>query len=150
MPGQILWLDNDPAYVEPFVETLTDEGFGVKVTATVTEAEKELKENKYDLLLLDVMIPSVSPEEEMRYQPAVTELGNKTGYLFYLTNKDFFEKNGMRVLIMTVRLDKAIMDEFVKAGLSRNNFATKYDLRDANVFLAKIQDILSAPRPAVA
>jgi hypothetical protein len=122
----------------------------VKVVATVTDAEKELRGSKFDLLLLDVMIPSVGPEEEERYQPAVTELGTKTGYLFYLTNKELLEKSGMRVLVMTVRLDKTIMDEFVKAGLPRHNFATKYDLRDANDFLSKIQKLLSEPQPAAA
>ncbi|HEV7683068.1 MAG TPA: response regulator [Pyrinomonadaceae bacterium] len=146
MAKRILWLDNDPAYLEPFIETLTDEGYEVDVVATVAEAEQCLADNKYDLLLLDVMIPTTNAQEEERYDPNLTKLGYKTGFLFYVLNKALFLRSGIRVLIMTVRLDRAIMDEFVNAGLERTHFATKYDLRDANVFLAKIQSILGEPK----
>lgn len=150
MPKQILWLDNDSDYLEPYVETLTDEGFQVTVASTITEAEKALGESRFDLMLLDVMIPTVSDEEEKVYRPQVTDLGNKTGLLVYRNYKDLFRKAGTPVLVMTVRLDKPIMDEFIKAGLPSDRFATKYDLRDVNVFLEKVQSILDEPLPAAA
>ena len=150
MPKQILWLDNDPDYLEPYVETLTDEGFQVTVASTITEAEKALRESRFDLMLLDVMIPTVSAEEEKAYLPQVTDLGNKTGLLFYRNYKELFRKAKTHVLVMTVRLDKPIMDEFIKAGLPSDRFATKYDLRDVGVFLEKVQFILGEPLPAAA
>jgi CheY-like chemotaxis protein len=147
MPERILWLDNDPAYLEPFVEALAEEGYEVEVVATVAEAEQSLREKRYELLLLDVMIPTINAKEEERFDPVLTKMGNNTGLLFFTLNKELMEQRGMRLLVMTVRLDKPIMDEFVKAGLPRTSFATKYDLRDANVFLARIRGILNEPQP---
>lgn len=137
MSLRVLWLDNDLANVEPWVETLKDEGFEPDVVETVAEAEKALSTNKYDLLILDVMIPTMNDQEELRYKPEITALGNKTGLLFYKFNKETFEKTGTKVLIMTVRLDKVIMDEFINAGLPKNSYATKYELRKAPVFIKK-------------
>lgn len=150
MPKRILWLDNDPAYLEPFIEVLTDESYEVEVVATVADAEKALRAHKYDLLVLDVMIPTVNPDEEKRFDPTLTQLGYKTGLIFYTLNKGLITSSGIKILVMTVRLDKSIMDEFVTAGLSPSCFATKYDLRDTTVFLAKIQSVLNASNsPAV-
>ncbi len=146
MSLRVLWLDNDLANVEPWVETLKDEGFEPDVVETVAEAEKALSTNKYDLLILDVMIPTMNDQEELRYKPEITALGNKTGLLFYKFNKETFEKTGTKVLIMTVRLDKVIMDEFINAGLPKNSYATKYELRKAPVFIKKIQSILNSSK----
>lgn len=142
MPLRVLWLDNDLANLDPWVETLRDEGYETNVVETVAEAEKELKSSKYDLLILDVMIPTMNDQEELRYKPEITALGNKTGLLFYKFNKEVFERTGTKVLIMTVRLDKVIMDEFINAGLPKTSYATKYELRKAPVFIKKIQSIL--------
>lgn len=147
MPQRILWLDNDPAYLEPFVEALTDDGYEVEVIATVAEAENALHSAKYDLFILDVMIPTVNADEEKRFDPSVTQLGNQTGLVFYKLNKDLIDGSGTKMLVMTVRLDKSIMDEFVSAGLPADRFATKYDLRDSGVFLAKIHSALTESNP---
>lgn len=143
MQQRILWLDNDPAYLEPFVEALTDDGYEVKVVATIGEAETALQSARYDLLLLDVMIPTVNANEEVRFDPSLTKLGNQTGLVFYRLNKNLIESAGTRILVMTVRLDKSIMDEFISEGLPADRFATKYDLRDSSVFLAKIHSVLA-------
>lgn len=142
MPQRILWLDNDPGYLEPFVEALTDDGYDVEVVPTVAEAETALHSATYDLFLLDVMIPTVNASEEQRFDPSETKLGVQTGLVFYRLNKDLIEGAGTKILVMTVRLDKSIMDQFVAAGLPADRFATKYDLRDSSVFLAKIHSVL--------
>jgi CheY-like chemotaxis protein len=142
MYKRILWLDNDPAYLDPFIDTLKDEGYEVDIASTVSEAEYFLKVRQYELLILDVMIPTVSADEEKRYTPDMTNLGLKTGVVFYIINKELLQKARMQVLVMTVRLDKDIRDEFVNAGLPQNCFATKYELRDASVFLDRIKEMI--------
>src|SRR2546430_2736293 len=109
MSKRILWLDNDSAYLYPFVEALEDEGYETKVVESLTDAERLLKSERYDLMIIDAMIPTMGVEEEKRYEPRQTDLGYKTGLLFYVLNKAALEKAGTRVMIMTVRLDRAIM-----------------------------------------
>ncbi|MFL6274463.1 MAG: hypothetical protein ACJ74G_04565 [Blastocatellia bacterium] len=142
MPGHILWLDNDPAYLEPYVETLREEKYEVKVVMTVSEAETELQSQPFDLLILDVMIPTKGAAEEARYGPKDTDKGAKTGLLFYLRNKDRLQEVATRVLVMTVRLDEDIVKQFVRSGLSRDCFVTKFEVRDDAVFLNRVEALL--------
>lgn len=138
MSKQILWLDNDTAYLVPFVEALEDEGYSVVVVESLTDAEQSLRDKKFDLLIVDIMIPTLSRKEETRYRPEDTDLGYKTGLVFYKQNKEALQKAGTRVMVMTVRLDKAIMDDFIKAGLPGSAFATKYEMAEPTNFLNKI------------
>lgn len=142
MSKRILWLDNDPAYLIPFVKSLEDENYLVTVVESVTEAERCLQQAQFDLMIIDVMIPTLSSNEEQRYQPEKTDQGYKTGLVFFQQNQAALQKAGTRVMVMTVRLDKAIRDEFIKAGLPSDAFATKYQMSDPTNFLDKIRSAL--------
>jgi CheY-like chemotaxis protein len=142
MTKQILWLDNDPAYLVPFVEALEDENYSVTVVESLTEAEKFLRQAQFDLMIIDVMIPTLNSTEETRYRPKETDLGYKTGLIFYKQNRETLQKTGTHVMVMTVRLDKAIMDEFIKAGLPSSAYATKYEMSEPTKFLDKVRSTL--------
>ena len=146
MPGRILWLDNDPSYLDPFVDALKDEDYSVEVVSAVDDAEQRIKASQYDLLILDVMIPTKGEGEEVRYSPEETDRGAKTGLLFYTQNKDELKGSNTRVFVMTVRLDEKIVRDFVNAGLTRDCFATKYEVRDVSSFLERIKSILRKPQ----
>jgi len=138
MSKKILWLDNDPDYLEPYIDALSDEHYEVRRVSTVAEAEQLLHAEKYDLLILDVMIPTKDAAEEERYRPTDTKRGARTGMLFYVKNREYLVSVGTRVLVMTVRLDAEIVSEFAEAGLDRKWFATKYEVRDVSDFLKKV------------
>ena len=145
----ILWLDNDPAYINPFVLALRDDKMGpgcdVKVITTVTEAEHLIEANRedpYNLLILDVMIPTKNEEEEKNYPPSETADGRHTGLVFYKNMGKTLAGLGTRVLAMTVRLDSEISRDFVEAGLPEKCFATKLELRDITAFLSKVNHLL--------
>ncbi|MEN3330000.1 MAG: Response regulator receiver domain [Acidobacteriota bacterium] len=142
MPKRILWLDNDPAYLIPFVASLEDENYSVTVVESLTDAEKSLQQERFDLMIVDVMIPTLNSGEETRYQPDETDLGYKTGLVFYQHNREILQKAGTRMMVMTVRLDKAIRDEFIKAGLPSDAFATKYQMSEPSNFLDKVRNTL--------
>jgi CheY-like chemotaxis protein len=139
MTKRVLWLDDDLARLDPFIATLSDSGYEVDAVGTVSEAEYFLRTKKYGLLILDVMIPTVSEDEEKRYDPNSTNRGLKTGLIFYDLHKEVLEKARIHVLVMTVILDKEIRDDFIRAGLPHDCFATKYELRDVSVFLNTVQ-----------
>lgn len=142
MSKRVLWLDNDAPYLEPYVEALADSGYDATVVTTLSEAEARIKNNQYSLLILDVMIPTKSEEEELNYPPHETDHGHKAGLFFFKRLKSELEYAGTQVLVLTVRLDQRILDEFVEAGLPPLHFDTKYKLREVNVFLDRINLIL--------
>jgi CheY-like chemotaxis protein len=142
MGQKILWLDNDPGYLKPYIRVLKLEHYEVVVTTTVSEAEAALRADKYDLFILDVMIPWESEEERALYPASSTESGLKMGLRFYERMKSLLEEKGTRVLVMTVRIDKAILDEFKRAGLSEEYFATKTALNEVSAFLEKVASVL--------
>jgi CheY-like chemotaxis protein len=145
MSKRILWFDNDPAYLIPFVQALADEGHQVKVVENLTDAERTLAQERFDLMIVDVMIPTKNEQEETRYRPEDTDLGYKTGLLFYKKLKKNLEAAHTAILVMTVRLDKAIMDEFISAGLPPDSYATKYEMSEPADFLGKIRWALGTP-----
>ena len=142
MPKHILWLDNDPRYIEPFALILADEGYDVEVATTLTRADYLLKSRRYDLLLLDVMIPTMSEEEEKRYSPEQTDTGYKAGLVFYKVNRELLDANSTHVLVLTVRMDSGILNEFISAGLPPSCFATKYQMTDVGNFLERIRNLI--------
>lgn len=142
IPKRIIWLDNEPGYNVPFVLMLKDKGYVVDEATTLTRADYLLKTRRYDLLLLDVMIPAMSEEEEERYSPEETDHGHKAGLAFYRTNRELLDENSTHVLVLTVRIDSSIRDEFVKYGLPPTCFATKITLRDPQDFLERIKNLI--------
>ena len=141
MPKNILWLDNDVKLIDPYVDGMRQEGYDVTAVNNVSEAEALINEKKYDLLILDVMIP-LFPKEESDYNPGETSMGANTGLVFYKRNKDKLGKKETVVLVMTVRLDSEIQDAFTKEGMPTDCFETKHTLRELPVFLEKIKGLL--------
>ena len=142
MAQKILWLDNDPAQVHPYLETLNEEGYLAKAVSTVTEAESLLNSNRYDLFILDVMIPIKNSDEERRFPPDKTAYGRELGLYFFLEYKEKLQVSNTQVLVLTQRLDLNIRDEFIKAGLKPDQFFTKFAIRDVEIFLSKVKSLL--------
>lgn len=133
----ILWLDNDPGYIFGFVEALKRAGFAVDVAKSITAAETLLRDRPFDIVLIDVMVPLTEAERDAGYSAAATDEGHKTGLEFYRRHRSTIERHGVAIA-MTVRVDKAIRDEFISAGLPPTNFLTKLEVRDAGDFVAAI------------
>lgn len=143
MSKRILWIDNDPQYIKPFVLAMEDEGYAVSIAKTVSQGERLITNQRFDLVILDVMIPTMSEKEEETYPPDETEDSHKTGLLFYKRHVGVLTKNNTPILVMTVRIDKSITKDFLDAGLPPSNFVTKMELRETPVFLEKIRATLN-------
>jgi CheY-like chemotaxis protein len=144
MPKRILWLDNDPAYIGVYVSYLEDqpEPYLVKILPTITEAEGALKEAKYDLLILDAMIPTSSEQEEAAYPPDQTERGLKTGLVFYMRHKQTLAETNTKVLVLTARIDPDIKQGFEEAGLAPGHVVEKPEVGAVEDFLEKVEEVL--------
>jgi CheY-like chemotaxis protein len=138
MAKQILWLDNDPRYTDPYVQALRDRGDSVAVVTNVTDAEALIRKNPYDLTIIDAMIPTIDEAEEEVYPPRETDRGLKMGLLFYKRMKEILDQKKIAVLVMTVRLDEVIQNELIEAGLPTEAFITKLAVRRVNTFLEAV------------
>lgn len=136
---QILWIDNDRAYIRPHVKALEAEGYQVTILDTVSEATNLLTESDYDLVILDVMIPMSELDEADGYSPELTDCGHKTGLAFYIRNRDSMIERHIPVMVVTIRIDQSVVDEFIAAGLPQRCFVNKYSVRDPWSLVEKVR-----------
>lgn len=143
MSKRVLWLDNDPSYINVYVKMLKNQPdpYDVTLVSTLTEAQQHLQTGKYDLLILDVMIPTMSEEEEKIYPPTETIQGLNMGLSFYKRNQKMLADSSTKVLVFTARIDKTIKDGFLNAGLSEENLVMKAEVGDVRDFIVKVQEV---------
>ena len=147
MAFTVLWCDNDPGMIKPFADALMRAGYTVEVVRSVGMASQRLRDADFDLLILDVMIPTLTQEEEEMFPPETTNFGGHTGLAFYAGHRDFLKEHGVEVLVLTVRLDKAIKERFVEAGLPPGRFVSKIAVRDSALFVETVSSILEKRIP---
>lgn len=58
MPKRILLIEDDIAYHKVIGDELEDEGYNVEIAETKQEAREKLKESDFDLLIVDIRLPS--------------------------------------------------------------------------------------------
>lgn len=143
---KILWLENDLAYHQVFADYLRMKGHDVRLTGRLREAEALLSSGRFDLLILDVMIPTWEPEEEERYPPDETKRGHLTGLLFYRYMQENPELKKIPVLVYTIQRDAQLLVAFKQEGLPESCFATKYEYRDPEALLEKVEEMAGSLR----
>ena len=148
MSGKVLWLDNDRSYLMPFVEELEDQGFSVIVAETAIEAEGRLKGEAFDYVIVDVMVPTKTVDEEVIYPKEETKRGYNTGVVFWRRVGKKIIEQGVGVLIMTQRLDQSIRDELTSAGVPGQNFARKFQLSDPATLVERLNSLRESPARA--
>src|SRR5262245_2443948 len=94
MARRILWLDNDPSQLIGYVDVLKRAGFHTELDTSPLSVEAKLRREHFDLLILDVMIPTASEAEEKVFSPDLTEAGASTGLFFYRRNRPILEEQG--------------------------------------------------------
>jgi DNA-binding response OmpR family regulator len=61
--GSILLVDDDKDILELFQMALLEDGYGVETAVSGMEALSKVKENKYDVAVLDVVLPDVQGDK---------------------------------------------------------------------------------------
>ena len=140
--ANILWIDNDPAFVLPFAIALDEQEFRVIIARTVSEAEAQLKSEEIAAVILDVMIPVTDAELASGYGSELTDESHKTGLVFYKRLKSVLDERRIPVLVLTVRVDREIVNDFIAAGIEPEAVATKMELREADSLVARVRQLL--------
>ena len=61
--GSVLLVDDDKDILELFHMTLLEDGYGVETANSGMEALSKVKENKYDVAVLDVVLPDIQGDK---------------------------------------------------------------------------------------
>jgi CheY-like chemotaxis protein len=135
----VLWLDNDAGYLQPYVEALKRRDHDVKVVTSLSAADGAMASGPFDVVLIDVMIPTIHEDEERIYSPEETKAGADSGVVFFRRWREKFREERTAILVLTVRLDKGIRQRFLEEGLLESEFATKLALREVGAFVTKLE-----------
>lgn len=89
----ILLIEDDPFLIDIYTTKLKESGFKVEVATDGEEGLRKLIEKKFDLLVLDIVLPRIDGWEILRKVKAVPGLKNlKIVILSNLGQKDEIEK----------------------------------------------------------
>lgn len=141
MNGSILWVDSDEVFLEDHVLRLETEGYQVKQVRSLAEGAAELKRSKYDLVIIDLLMPQ-REEEQVAFPPEETDSGRKAGLCFYRKTRHTLDANQTPVLVFTIRDEKGLRQEFLDEGLPKDRYLTKREGADTGRFLTKIRKII--------
>jgi CheY-like chemotaxis protein len=140
----VLWLDNDLGNIDALGMSLRQSGMDVTFVTKVGVAEELVRRERYDLVLVDVMIPVTDDEFESGYAADQTEDSLCTGFVFFVRNRQYLAQSV--VVVLTVRIDGGIREKFVAAGLPLENFLTRYEVRDTRRFTSEMLRRLRASK----
>jgi CheY-like chemotaxis protein len=139
---KMLWIDADVLYLEPYIEFFERNGFDVILCGSLTKAREFLTQQKFDIIILDIMIAPTSEEEKSTYDFASTNGGRQAGLVFYIQMKSRLEDQRTPVLVLTQRLDLEIQNRFLAEGVPAKSFARKVDFPEVTRLLEKVLELL--------
>lgn len=117
MSKRILFIDDDLYIRDIYEEVLKSEGYAVETAINGEEGLAKLKVGGYDLVLLDVMMPTldgIGVLEELQKNPPQ----QKNGPIILLTNL------GFDPLVKTAK-DKGVASYIIKADLTPHDLIEK-------------------------
>jgi len=117
---KILLVEDDPFLIDIYTTKLKDSGFAIQVSADGEEAINKIKEEKPDLVVLDVVLPHVDGWEVLNEIKADKELKNiKVVILSNLGQKEEVEKGlklgATKYLIKAHYTPSQVVEEIKKA-----------------------------------
>ncbi len=111
---RILFLEDEELLVEDLPLALAPDGFEVVATNSVTEALEYLKEEPFDVVLLDIMMPV---PESLEIDPMQFAYGRETGVAVAKLMKAI--KPTTPIVAFTVLTDPEIRSRMREAGIKR-------------------------------
>src|SRR5687767_14648037 len=101
IPYRVLWIDEDSHLLEPYVEFLEMNNYKIEMCGNLSKGEELIKLEKYDLVILDVMITPTEEEEANAYNIEAADLGMQSGLVFYKRVKSYLEQSKTPILVLT-------------------------------------------------
>lgn len=89
---QVLIIEDEPFISELYIRALNKSGYGVKVIVDGQEALQEAKSDKYDIILLDIMLPNLTGTEILHRLRDVRETPSLHAKIIVTTNLELGEE----------------------------------------------------------
>lgn len=142
MTYRVLWVENDP--MAAIDVAIREADYILDHAYFLSEAEDYLKQNVYDVAMIDILM-AVEPEDiEAGYTGVETAGGNEAGLAFYRRHRADFERMGAGVLVYSVLgTDSEMKGKFVELGLPEENFVYKVSYANVNFLLERMERALS-------
>ena len=126
----LLWVEED--YLEPFEMALRTH-YDVARAFTLAQAEKAIDHRRFDVVVLDVMIPIEEEDLAYGYTVVNTTNGDHSGLEFYRRHAKHFRAAGTVVLVHTIcGDDSGIRKQFLDLGLPAHLFVSKVSFCSVN------------------
>lgn len=167
---QVLFLEDEPTIQDVLAEYMKMQGYEVDTVSDGEEALQRLKEQKYDIAVLDIMVPKVSGLEVLAYirehrsemaAIMLTALGDEQMQVkaFNLFADDYVIKPVSPIILLkrieTIlrRTSKRITEEEEQSGLSirSESYQAFYDGKDLELTLSEfllLQTLKDEPQRA--
>jgi len=124
---RILWLEDEPGFIQHRVEILEDEGFEIDLIDTVSALEDRLKRNKYEIIILDVMMApaKVFSRKESRS-------GLITGKLAFF---EIIKKHAPRtpVVVFTALSDVTKLGREIREEMRKDDYVVDFIIKPSNI-----------------
>lgn len=123
LKAKILVVDDEKMVLRYISRLLTSEGYVVSTASNADSAKKKIKENRYNLILLDIKMPDIDGIELYRYISSIADsLARRvifiTGDVMNDEAQKFFREND--VPYITKPFDASYFREFVRKYLMKN------------------------------
>ena len=143
MTYRMLWVENDP--MPALAAAIREGSYLLDHAYFLSQGEEYLKENVYDIVILDILM-AVEPEDiEAGYTAIETARGNEAGLAFYRRHRSDFENMRAGVLVYSVLGGGSDMkDKFVAQGLPEGNFLYKVSEANVNYLFQHVERVLRA------
>lgn len=105
MPKKILFIDDEPEFVRPQLNGLLDAGYDVHLAPGPTAALTSLREAKFDLIILDLIMPPLETPQVEDTQDIHTF---ETGVILHERIREDLELVDIPILFLTVIRDPEI------------------------------------------
>lgn len=139
----VLWIDNDAEFLGGYADALTGSGFSVDLVTNLSDAAQSLGTVQYDAVIIDMMIPTRSEDEEHLLPPRDTDFGLNAGIAFYRKYRETFTQSGTRPLFLTTRLDARARTLVEEVGLAARNFSTKMEVREPADLVGRVKALVA-------
>jgi DNA-binding response OmpR family regulator len=99
----ILLVEDDPFLIDIYTTKLMDRGFSVEVAKDGEEAQRKLNEGKFDLLLLDIVLPHIDGWE----------------ILEKIKNEKLKIKNNLKIIVLSNLGQKEEVEKGLRLGADK-------------------------------
>ena len=126
MGKRILIIEDELPLAEEWALALVASGYETKIVTKISEALSIIDQLEFDLVLLDVMLPTIEPTKGI----SVINIAHGRVAGVYIAQKIKKKKPSLPIIAVTVVSDKHILEQLKQAGVARILRKSRASIKD--------------------